>query len=135
VSLIRDGNGNVVLVHIVNGDDNPSVVISQEGLQAAKSAGLKILSSLRSLTGGVGVPDFSVQNNSSAALNVNWIDTNGIPNPIGSLAPGNGMTIGPAYFGGMFTLNNANGIVTVFVASAAQSQTFVANDAMIAFWQ
>jgi hypothetical protein len=135
VSLIRDGNGNVVLVHIVNGDDNPSVVISQEGLQAAKSAGLKILSSLRSLTGGVGVPDFSVQNNSSAALNVNWIDTNGIPNPIGSLAPGNGMTIGPTYFGGMFTLNNANGIVTVFVASAAQSQTFVANDAMIAFWQ
>lgn len=135
VNLVRDGQNNIVLAYIVNGDDNPSVVISQAGLQAAKMVGLQILSSLRSLNGSVPVPTFSVQNNSSATtLNLNWIDTNGIPNLIGQLAPGSGTQVNAVYFGGMFSLNNANGIVTVFVASAAPSQTFVATDAMIAFW-
>jgi len=134
VNLVRDSDGDIVFFNIVNGNENSSIVISQDDLNAQKSAGLKTVSSLKSLKSGTSSPNYNVQNSSSVTLTLNWIDQNGVPNTFDEIPAGRNVVVGPTEFGRVITLNNENGVVTVFVTSAAESQTFLANDKMINFW-
>lgn len=136
VNVVRDQSGNIVLVYVINGNaTNQAVAISSEAVAAAKANHLKTFPTLRSLPWWVPVSNFNVQNNSSETLRLYWIDQTGNANLIGTLAPGQGTTVGPVYFGGVFTLNDNSGVVSVFTATAAGGQNFTVTGALVNFWK
>lgn len=135
VIVVRDQQGNIVLLYINNGNSNQVVEITPSAVAVAKSNALTTYPGLRSIPGGSQVANFNVFNKSSATMTLNWIDYDGVPRTIGLLTPGQSTLVMFVYFGGTFTLANQNGIVEVFVASGASGQDFVVTDQLVNFWK
>lgn len=133
VNVIRDSDGNIVLVYGINGNSSQEVIVNQAAVTLAGTNGLKVMTALRSLPGGGSVSNFPVINNSSETLSLKWVDSAGVPNLIGILQPGQQTTVGPVYFGGVFTLSDGSGVVSAFIVTNA-SQSFAVNDTLISFW-
>jgi hypothetical protein len=136
VNVVRDQSGNIVLVYVINGNStNQAVAISSDAVAAVRANHLTTFPTLRSLPWWVPVSNFNVQNSSSEPLDLFWVDQTGTPNLIGKLASGAGTTVEQVYFGGVFTLNDSSGIVSVFTATAASGQSFTVTDALVNFWK
>jgi photosystem II stability/assembly factor-like uncharacterized protein len=137
VLAIKDQMGNIVLVYpLANGSSNQTITISQAAVNAAGYNQLKNYPGLRSYPSWLAVNNFSVNNNSSIPIQINWVQPNGISQSILPLSSHTSGTVGPVYFGGTFTATDTNGkLIGIYVATDAANQSFTITDDMVNFWK
>ncbi|MEO9967920.1 MAG: hypothetical protein ABJF11_19160 [Reichenbachiella sp.] len=137
VTVVRDSLNNVVLAYVVNGNANQNVLISQEAVNAAKTSALKGFPGLRSSPNQTNyTSNFTAKNNSSQALNINTVSTEGISQFLVQLGPGDSTTVTDVYFGGAYTFSTVQEkVVGIYIATDAPNQEMSTTDQFIEYWK
>ncbi|HEX6085661.1 MAG TPA: hypothetical protein VF266_14115 [Thermoanaerobaculia bacterium] len=136
VNPVRDADGNLVLVYVINETQTQDVTISADAVAKAKTNAMKALPGFQSLPNMAAVAgNLSVTNQTNVDLTICWYDSNAQPQTIGTLSAGQSTPVGPVYFGGMFAFQDSTGnIIEMYVVTDLSTKALTITQAAVDFW-
>jgi hypothetical protein len=136
VNPVRDADGNLVLVYVINESPSQTVTISADAVAQAKTNAIKTLPGFLSLPNEASLPgNLSLVNQTNVDLTIRVYRSDGRSYVVAPIPAGQSTAVGPLAFGTMVSLTGSNGnLIEMYVATDLSANALTVTQKAVDFW-